>query len=1452
MLRRAFASRYFKYLGTPLPLLWGLTLCSCGGGSTATTPPPAPNPVPTIASVSPTSLTVGAAGATVTVTGSGFVSASTVQWNQNTRATTFVSATHLQFAITTADLVTAGAAQIVVVNPGPGGGTSPSVAFTINNPAPQISGISPSTVTTLSAGLLVTITGNGFVSNSSLTWNGLAHTSTYLSATQLQFTLAAGDVATVGKAQVSVSNPTPGGGSAPPSNIVIVFPLPVISSLNPATIIAGSAPLTLTISGSGFVATSIVQFNGASRATTYINPSTLSIALTANDVASPAAVQITVTTGPPGGGTSGPAPLSISTYPLPAMTSINPGSIAINSPDTLVTIQGTGFTSASSVQVNGSSLTPNGWNPNTLFFTLPAADLTSLGTLSITVSNPGPLTSNAITINVVPNPVSTLVAVYPASAALGGPSFTLTLSGSNFVPASVVQWNGSAQPTTFSSASQLTATIAATDTESLGNSAITVFNPTPGGGLSSAIPFTTYLALPANDLVYSQTTQLLYASVPSSGGPPIGNSIVPIDPFTGNLGKPIFVGSEPGKMALSSDGTTVWVALTGAAAVREVNLTTQTAGQQFSLGGGTGIYNPPESASALAIMPGQPNTLAVAIPTSATYSSVVTIYDSGVPRTNAQTGTLPCCSGVLGMVFDPTATVLYEAGSGYGSAAVNSTGITAATILNQTVSSNDLRVDTGRAYLTTGVILDANAGTQLGVFSIGPSQNAIGPVAPDSAIGKAFVLANPNFGSSYQINSYDLSQFVQNGAIPAAGVNTLGQNPSSLQRWGQDGLAFTTGTQVYILRSPVVRDLSMSLADLSVTASASASATTGTNLIYTLTASNAGPVAATPVTLIDNLPVGSAFQGATSSQGTCSGATVLYCNLGNLNAGASATVQINITPLTQGTLTNTATVSAPQGDPNTSNNTVVSSTAVTGTLYDPSPVMASINPAFVEAASGSFTLTVNGYGFASNSIVQLNSTALPTTFVSAFQLTATVDASYVAALGWAWVNVVNPAPGGGTSQALPLTTYQVISLDVNRLIFDPFTRKLYATVPSTATQVTGNALVAIDPVVGSPGTPLNVGSEPNPMAESTDGTYLYIGLDGSQSLTRVDLTSFTQGPVYPLALPGTVPPTPFAARDLAVAPGNNNLLAIDTGAFTGKGLFDISGSTGTFRPNLTGAYNGSNLVFANASTLYSYDMDTTGAEFYRWTVTASGLTLNDNTGYTLNGIGGFTGGFKLAGGELYGFGGGAADPLPTPPVQLGQFSIGSALGSNQAVEGTGVAPDPSLGRIFYLGETLAGSANPLLLSYDSNSYLLLGEQQFTGAIQGQDLVRWGRDGLAWHTSSGGGFGNGTPGSGQVFLVRGPFVLPEWGTVNPNPVLNSVSPSSAAAGSGNLTIAVTGSGFVPGVVLTWNGAERSTSFVDASHLTISIPASDLSHAGTATLVVNNPGSNNSSAVSFLIN
>src|SRR5947208_252357 len=72
-------------------------------------------------------------------------------------------------------------------------------------------------------------------------------------------------------------------------------------------------------------------------------------------------------------------------------------------------------------------------------------------------------------------------------------------------------------------------------------------------------------------------------------------------------------------------------------------------------------------------------------------------------------------------------------------------------------------------------------------------------------------------------------------------------------------------------------------------------------------------------------------------------------------------------------------------------------------------------PAAAAPGGPGFTLTVNGTGFVSGSVVNWNANPRPTTFISGSQLTASIAAADIATAGTASVTVVNPTPGGGAS-----------------------------------------------------------------------------------------------------------------------------------------------------------------------------------------------------------------------------------------------------------------------------------------------------------------------------------------------------------------------------------------------------------------------------------------------------
>jgi hypothetical protein len=104
-------------------------------------------------------------------------------------------------------------------------------------------------------------------------------------------------------------------------------------------------------------------------------------------------------------------------------------------------------------------------------------------------------------IDPVANPVPTVTILSPGSVIAGDPGFTLDVFGTGFVEGSTVQWNGSDRPTTFLTATHLTAAISAADIASPGIASVNVFNPLPGGGASGTLPFSineTFLDVPVN------------------------------------------------------------------------------------------------------------------------------------------------------------------------------------------------------------------------------------------------------------------------------------------------------------------------------------------------------------------------------------------------------------------------------------------------------------------------------------------------------------------------------------------------------------------------------------------------------------------------------------------------------------------------------------------------------------------------------------------------------------------------------------------------------------------------------------------------------------------------------------------------------------------------------------------------------------------------------------------
>ncbi len=116
------------------------------------------------------------------------------------------------------------------------------------------------------------------------------------------------------------------------------------------------------------------------------------------------------------------------------------------------------------------------------------------------------------------------------------------------------------------------------------------------------------------------------------------------------------------------------------------------------------------------------------------------------------------------------------------------------------------------------------------------------------------------------------------------------------------------------------------------------------------------------------------------------------------------------------------------------------------TVNNPVPAILSVSPTSTIAGGTQFTLTVNGSNFNASSSVNWNSSPRVTNYISSNQLSATILSSDIANEGTSTVTVVNPTPGGGTSNGATVTS---IAIAVKFVILPPGNGTVDASVPVT-------------------------------------------------------------------------------------------------------------------------------------------------------------------------------------------------------------------------------------------------------------------------------------------------------------------------------------------------------------------------------------------------------------------
>jgi hypothetical protein len=298
-----------------------------------------------------------------------------------------------------------------------GGCSQFNTNLSVQTSSSSVSFLNPQAVNAGDAGFTITVNGAGFVSGSTyILWNAgpnqIPLPTTYVSSGVVTAPVPASYVASAGTIQIAVQIPgsavsgassTVATTTTEVSNVVnfTINPsrgtLPVVSAISasttsmPATPACSPTGFTLTVAGSNFDTTSVVNWNGSPRATTFSTSSQLTALILPQDAAftGPANVAVSNATG-----SSNTVVFTMTTpatsLPSPVIVSLSQTSATHATPTFTLGVVGSSFVPCSVVKWNGNVKATTYVGPTQLTATIPAADIFSAGTANVTVSTPTP------------------------------------------------------------------------------------------------------------------------------------------------------------------------------------------------------------------------------------------------------------------------------------------------------------------------------------------------------------------------------------------------------------------------------------------------------------------------------------------------------------------------------------------------------------------------------------------------------------------------------------------------------------------------------------------------------------------------------------------------------------------------------------------------------------------------------------------------------------------------------------------------------------------------------------------------------------------------------------------------------------------------------------------------------------------------------------------------------
>lgn len=584
-------------------------------------------------------------------------------------------------------------------------------------------------------------------------------------------------------------------------------PAPSITAVTPSVLPAGGAAQTLAVEGTGFVAASVVHWNDRPRPTTFVSGTRVTALIDAADLAEAGRPIVTVLTPAPGGGRSNAVTALVewARNPVPSIAAISEPSIVAGSDGRTVMVDGTGFVATSVVHVDGAARPTLLLAPTRLGVYITDDDLAAPGSRALTVANPEPGggISGPVGLAVVAD-VPVLVGAASRGGAVGSPSFWLPIDGERFARGAVVRWNGSNRPTIFRSGRRLLVQLGAADLAVPGVASLTVHNPAvevPSAGVAfsvrpvgpAVITSAIALDLSVGEVVHDSVSGLLYASVrATSANHPA--SVVAVAPETGRIVASVPVGEDPRWLALSDDGSVLYVSEARNGTIRRLRLPSLQQDLEFQLGQSRVPWQ-------MLVVPGAPSSVVIARRSTAYSPSDlgVAVFVDGVARSGTVGGV-----GNNSLAFDGrSSSRLY--GIGWQT---DDFSLEILTLHDGGIQGGDridlpytglLRGAEGRIYSSHGTIIDPAAATPIVGDAAPSAHGGAWSVTPDAELGRLFFFANEH------IEVIDMNLPRPLGVLTAPGF--VNEHPFEagiyLVRWGDDGLAYRDESRLHIIRTPL-------------------------------------------------------------------------------------------------------------------------------------------------------------------------------------------------------------------------------------------------------------------------------------------------------------------------------------------------------------------------------------------------------------------------------------------------------------------------------------------------------------------------------------------------------------------------------------------------------------------------------------------------------------------------